>query len=193
MGKLILEMQMSVDGYVAGPDGQTDWMVWNWGANWTWDVQLQNFHTQLTLSAEWVIISRQMAEEGFIAHWRQAAERQDEQAIFAGHLSRVPKTVISTTLTKDREIPGGWENVTLADDLAVIDRLKQELNDNILVYGGAALVSGLLKRNLIDELYLLVNPVAIGDGLSIFSGLRHFQLKEAKGFPSGVTLLHYSA
>lgn len=93
-------MQVSLDGFMAGPQAQTDWMVWNWGPDWTWDKDLQDVHTNLTLRASHLVISRQIAEEGFIAHWRQAASRNNEQTVFAKHLSETSKTVITTTLTK---------------------------------------------------------------------------------------------
>lgn len=194
MAKLILEMQVSIDGFMAGPKGQTDWMTWNWGPLWSWDKELQRFHTQLTLSASHIVISRQMAEEGFIEHWQQAASHNDEQAIFAKHISTTPKTVASTTLTKKKDIPGGWANVDLTSDpVATITKLKQEQEGNILVYGGAMLVSGLLEYGLIDELYLLVNPVAIGSGMSVFRDRQYFRLKGALPFASGITVLHYLA
>lgn len=194
MAKLILEMQTSLDGFMAGPAGQTDWMVWNWGPDWTWGKGLQDFHTALTLSASHIIISRQMAEEGFIAHWQQTAAGKNNQAAFASHISKIPKTVISTTLTKSRPVPGGWDGVELADDMVTaVEKLKRQ-EGNILVYGGASLVSSMLKHRLVDELFLLVNPVAIGRGLGVFTYLEQplsLQLRKAESFPCGVTVLHY--
>jgi len=195
MGRLILEMQTSVDGFMAAPDGNTDWMIWNWGPQWTWDKAMQDFHTNLTLSASHLLISRQMAEEGFIKHWKQTAERGDEQAIFARHIAETPKTVVSTTLTKKDIIPGGWETADIANNLeSVVEYLKTRTGDT-LVYGGATLVSSLLENRLIDELFLIVNPVAIGEGKSIFNNVRgpmRFQLKEATAFSSGIIVQHYS-
>ena len=196
MGKLILETQVSLDGFMAGPEGQTDWMIWNWGPEWTWDIALQEFHTQLTLSAAHLLISRQMAEEGFIAHWRQTAEQKNSQAIFARHIAEAPKIVISTTLSKDDLIPGGWETAGIADDLiATVEKLKKQTTGNIVVYGGATLVGSLLSHQLIDELYLLVNPVVIGQGMSVFSELKelvNFKLKEVSAYSSGITVLNYT-
>jgi len=194
MAKLILEMQVSLDGFMAGPEGQTDWMTWNWGPEWCWDKELQHFHMQLTLSAFHIIISRQMAEEGFIGHWQQVASRNDEQAIFAKHISSTSKTVVSGILTKKLDIAGGWDNVDLVSDPVVaITKLKQEQEGNILVYGGAMLVSSLLEYGLIDEVYLLVNTVAIGSGLSVFRHRQYFRLKEASPFAAGIAVLHYLA
>jgi dihydrofolate reductase len=196
MGKLILEMQVSLDGFMAGAQGQTDWMIWNWGPDWTWDRNLRDFHTKLTLSAGHFLISRQMAEEGFVRHWQQAAAQKNEQTTFARHVCETPKTVISTTLTKERDIPGGWDNTDIAKDLiSTVKNLKKLTTGNILVYGGATLVSSLLVHQLIDELYLLVNPVAIGHGMSIFGDLKKpmgFRLKAATIYLSGITVLHYA-
>lgn len=194
MGKLILEMQISMDGYMAGPEGQTDWMIWNWGPDWDWDKKLRDFHTGLTLSASHILISRQMAEEGFMAHWKQASGRKDAQNAFANHIAQVSKTVISTKLSKDQPIPGGWENVSVAPDLdQTVRRLKEATEGNILVYGGATLVSGLLAYHLIDEIYLLMNPVTISNGMTAFREFQHFMLKEATAYNCGVVGLHYLA
>jgi len=64
----------------------------------------------------------------------------------------------------------------------------------MLVYGGATLVSSLIQARLIDEFHILINPVALGSGLSIFSSLDHKQnmiLLQSKSFSCGVVLLHY--
>lgn len=192
MAKLILEVQTSLDGYMAGPEGQVNWMIWNWGPEWTWDKELQNFHTDLTLSGCHILISRQMAEEGFIAHWQQTSVLNEEQKVFARHISESPKTIISRTLTKEKQIPGGWEGVAISGDLALsVSRLKHDTHGNILVYGGAMLVSSLLELDLIDELYLLVNPVAIGRGMHVFPDSRAFILRDAKSYRCSLVVLHY--
>lgn len=192
MAKLILEMQTSIDGYIATQKGETDWMIWNWGPDWTWDKKLQDFHTGLTLSATHLLISRQMAEEGFLLHWKHIAEQGNALSQFAGHLAGTPKTVISSSLQKSRAVPGGWENADISNDLvASVTQLKEKESGNILVYGGATLVSSLLKHRLIDELYLLVNPVVIGSGMTAFKDRQSFKLSSAQSFTCGVTVLHY--
>jgi len=192
MAKLILEMQTSLDGFMAGPQGQTDWMVWNWGPEWTWDKTLQDFHTNLTRLASHILISRQMAEEGFTAHWKQAAAQNNEQSTFAEHISKTPKIVISTTLTKDQQIPGGWnETLSIEKSIDFLEDFKHKAHGTILVYGGATLVSSLLEKKYIDELYLVVNPVAIGEGLNVFNSIKYFQLIDVESYQSGIAVLHY--
>src|SRR5437870_3011500 len=101
MRKLKLEVQMSVDGFIADSTGGTDWMIWNWGSPWSWDADLQNYHTQLTKSAGCILLSRQMAEEGFNAHWQKASENlEDPRYEFAKHITETPKVVFTKTLNK---------------------------------------------------------------------------------------------
>jgi riboflavin biosynthesis pyrimidine reductase len=74
MRKLKLEMQVSVDGFTAGADGDTRWMVWNWTENWPWNDRLRTYHNDLTLSSDCTLLSRKMAEEGFCDHWERVSQ-----------------------------------------------------------------------------------------------------------------------
>jgi dihydrofolate reductase len=197
MRRIILEVQVSIDGYIAESNGNTDWMIWNWGPDWKWDEELQEYHNDLTKSADCILISRQMAEEGFIAHWAKVAENfNDPQYSFSKHITDTPKVVISTTLDKSISIPGGWSNTNIirGDLVTEINLLKKTKGRNILVYGGATLVSSLIKAQLIDEFHLLINPVILGKGLSIFSKVddrQNVKLIKSKSFDCGIGLLHF--
>jgi dihydrofolate reductase len=197
MRKLKLELQVSLDGFMADQDGGTNWMVWNWGPDWTWDVALQQYHTRLTTSADCFFISRQMAEEGFVAHWAKAAENKtDPRYEFAKHITDSKKNVFSTTLSTSTSIPGGWDNIEIVgkDYVAYIHDLKRKNGKDILIYGGATLVSSLIQAGLVDEFYFIVNPVAIGRGLSIFNGLQKpltLKLMSVQAFECGVAVQHY--
>jgi hypothetical protein len=59
--KVKAEVQTSIDGFMASVDGRTDWMVWNWGPDWTWDPALRQCHVDLTTSSDCVLLSRKMA------------------------------------------------------------------------------------------------------------------------------------
>ncbi|WP_212005722.1 dihydrofolate reductase family protein [Chitinophaga sp. HK235] len=194
MNKLILETQISIDGFIADKNGGTDWMIWNWGPEWNWDEDLQLYHTNLNKSASTIIISGQMAKEGFNAHWHNAASNQnDKRYDFAHHIHNASKYVISATLTKDVEIPGGWHKTDILNgDLKdAITTLKKSEAGNIIVYGGATLVSNLINEDLIDEYHLMVNPVAIGSGLSIFQKPKHLKLIKSTSFTCGVIVNQY--
>lgn len=194
MNKLILETQISIDGYIADENGGTDWMIWNWGPDWTWEKDLQVYHTNLNKSVSSILISSQMAQEGFNAHWKQVIQDPtDARFEFANHIVNSKKYVVSRTLTTEIEIPGGWQNVSilkenLEDD---ITNLKSQNNGDIIVYGGATLVSSLINANLIDEYHLIVNPVALGQGLPVFKKLTNLKMVNSKPFECGIIVNHY--
>jgi len=196
MRKLKLEIQLSVDGFIADVNGNTNWMIWNWGPDWTWDEELRQYHTDLTKSANTILISRQMAQEGFNAHWKQVtADRHDTRFEFAEHITNSRKIVFSKTLSKSVPIPGGWDNTDLANEnfVSVIHQLKKRSSRDMIVYGGASFVSSLINAKLIDEFHLLINPVLLGNGLSIFNVIKRLDLKllGSKSYACGIVLLRY--
>ena len=89
-----------------------------------------------------------------------------------------------------------WVNtdITTGDLKDEITKLKSQDGGDIIVYGGDSLYASLIKENLIDEYYLFVNPVVIGNGKTIFKDLkeiRKLSLVESITFDSGTVLLHY--
>lgn len=194
MNKLILETQISIDGFIADENGDTSWMIWNWGPDWNWDKDLQAYHTNLNKSVNSILISSQMAQEGFNAHWKQVTQDPTEPRFeFANHIVNAEKFVVSRTLTTETEIPGGWQNISiLKENLeADITNLKSQSSGNIIVYGGATLVSSLIKLNLIDEYHFIINPVALGQGLPIFKKLTNLKMVNSKPFECGIIVNHY--
>lgn len=199
MKKLKLETQVSIDGFVADINGNTDWMKWNWGPDWTWDEELQRYHTELTESVDCILLSRQMAEEGFNAHWQKVTEDPlDTRFRFAKHITGIQKIVFSRTIDRSTQIPGGWHRTEIADGnfIDVVNQLKKQDGKDIIVYGGSTFVASLIKAGLIDEFHLLVNPVALGHGLPIFNTIdnkQNIELVNAKSYKCGMVLLHYKA
>lgn len=182
MRKLKLQVQMSIDGYVAGPDGEMDWMTWNW------DDALKQYVTDLTESMDCIILGRKLAE-GFIPHWANVAAHPDNPDYPAGKkFTDTPKVVFTRTLEKS-----AWDNTVLAKgELAEeIHALKQKDGKDIIVYGGASFVSHLIQQNLIDEYHLFVNPTAIGKGMPVFSGKTVLKLEKSIPFECGITVLVY--
>jgi dihydrofolate reductase len=197
MRRLILETQVSIDGFIAGINGNTDWMIWNWSPDWTWDAELQSYHTQLTKSADCILLSRQMAEEGFNAHWQKVTENPlDARFSFAKHITDTRKIVFSETINRSTQIPGGWHKTEIANGnfIDAVKQLKNQDGKDIIVYGGSTFVASLIRAGLIDEFHLLVNPVALGQGLPIFNTLDNKQdmkLIKANSYKCGIVLLHY--
>lgn len=194
MTRLILETQISIDGYIADEHGGTDWMIWNWGPDWNWDKNLQAYHTNLNKSAANILISAQMACEGFMAHWQQVAQDPaDARYDFASHIIRANKFVVSHMLTKEDKIPGGWINTNIlnGNPEEKVVKLKNRNEGHIIVYGGATLVSSLIAADLIDDYHFIINPVALGNGLSIFKQLKRLKLVAATAFQCGVIVSQY--
>ncbi len=175
---------MSVDGYIAGPNGEMDWMVWDW------DDELKKYVTAITKPIDCIVLGRKLAQ-GFIPHWAAKPEMDGADKMNSTH-----KIVFTKTLeTSDPEVVG-WGNTVLAKgDLAEeITKLKNQNGKDIIVYGGATFVSSLIKAGLIDEYHLFINPSAIGDGIAIFKQLdnrRDLTLIKSKSFPCGIILQHY--
>jgi dihydrofolate reductase len=185
--KLKLQVQMSVDGYIAGPNGEMDWMVWNW------DDKLKEYVNELTEPVDSILLGRKMTE-GFISHWSDVMTKPDHpDYTFAKKMIEIPKVVFTKTLNKSE-----WVNTDIAtgDLTDEINKLKRQNGKDIIVYGGASFDSSLIKAGLIDEFYLFVNPAAIGNGITIFKDLNEmlkFTLAKSIPFDCGVVLLHYEA
>ena len=77
MRKLKLQVQITVDGFVGGPNGELDWMTWNW------DDKLKDHVTKLTEPVDCVLLGRKMTD-GFISHWAKVAEDPSAEDYWAG-------------------------------------------------------------------------------------------------------------
>ena len=182
MRKLKLQMQITSDGFVAGPEGQLDWMTWNM------DEKLQGFITHLTDTSDTILLGRKMTP-GFIDYWeREITKPQGPQYPFARKMVELPKLVFSKML---RVVDGQNARVENSDLKNAVDQLKQAPGNDIIVYGGATFVSSLIENALIDEFNLFVNPVAIGNGLRIFKDRRPLMLTASTAYPCGIVVNAY--
>jgi dihydrofolate reductase len=190
MRKLKLQVQISIDGFIADKNGKTDWMIWNWGQEWTWDNKLQKYFEDLTASIDCVLLSRKMAVEGFIDHWAKMADSKNSQSSFAKIIKPAHKVVFSKTLKKSK-----WDNTEIAGGnlKTEIDKMKKQKGKDIIVYGGASFLSSLIHANLIDEFHLFVNPTMLGGGMPIFkeAGKLNLDLVDAKSYACGIVVLIY--
>jgi dihydrofolate reductase len=181
MRKLIYSMTVSLDGYIAGPDGAIDWSVP--------DEELFRFHTQQVQEIGVHLCGRRLYET--MVYWEAAEERP----LAAGHVEfaqiwkALPKVVFSTTLE------GVVGNTRLARDGVgeEVSRLKEQPGKEIAV-GGAGLARACMKLELIDEWRLFVSPVLLGGGTPYFPILderTNLELVETKTFGSRIAYLRY--
>jgi dihydrofolate reductase len=185
MRKLKLQMQITVDGFVAGPDGQLSWMTREAG-----DERLIKFITHLTDTSDTILLGRKMTG-GFVQYWEAIVSKPNSPEYeFARKMVDTPKVVFSKTLT---EVPGKNIRVENGDLREAVTRLKGQTGKDIVVYGGATFVSSLIQAGLIDELNFFVNPVAIGRGMQVFKGETPFSLITSTAYQSGIVVNSYRA
>ena len=184
MRKVKLQMQMTINGYVGQPNGENDWMTWNP------DDEFIAFLGSLLDSSDTLLIGRKLAEGGFIQFWEDTADKNPAHP-FAKKIAAIQKVVFTKTLGQST-----WNNTSLAKgNLAEeITALKKQTGKDLLVFGGADFVSSLVKEGLIDEYYLIINPTAMANGMTIFNsleGIQKFTPIQSKLYPGGKTVLSF--
>lgn len=191
MRKLVLHMQMSVDGFVGG-DSPHPWQTWDWVSDCPWDADLKTDFNAFFQTVGTILLSRKMAEEGYIDHWKRTAERYPEDPFydFARKITAVPKVVLSRRL--DRSV---WERTTVTRGILAkeVDALKNSGDGTMAVFGGHGFASALIAKGLVDEYQFFVNPAALGCGLNIFqqSGFRELRLAGSKAYECGIVANRY--
>jgi dihydrofolate reductase len=183
MRKVKLQMQMTINGYVGGLKGEGDWMTWNP------DPEFIEFLASLIDTSDTLLLGRKTAE-GIINYWENEAVKNPGHP-FAKKITDIPKVVFTKTL--DKSI---WNTTTLAKGNLTeeIAGLKKQNGKDILIFGGADFVSSLIKEGLIDEYHLIINPTAMGNGMTIFNSLdsiRKFTPIQSKLFSGGKTVLSF--
>ncbi|UVD60530.1 dihydrofolate reductase family protein (plasmid) [Rhizobium sp. Pop5] len=190
MRELILTMAMSLDGFVSGPEGETEWIFSGdqeaiaWKVENAWNAGLH------------IMGSRTF--QGMAGYWPTAT------GVFAPPMNQIPKAVFSKqgpAILKAGETAKGrgeglqpgaesWGEAYVASgDLAEeVARLKAEDGKPIFAHGGAAFARSLIAHGLVDQYMLMVYPLVLGKGLPIFSDLaqpRQLKLIASKVFPKG--------
>lgn len=185
MRKLKLQVQMTIDGFVAGPNGELDWM---WIAGERDDAGLQKV-IELADSCDTILLGRKMTR-GFVDYWESVVDNQPDSAEqpLAQRMVNMRKIVFSRTQTA---ISGRNLEVENGNLVTAVQALKEAPGKDIMVYGGASFVSALISHNLIDEYYIFRNPVAIGQGLPIFKERKPLKLESSTVYKNGKTVDKY--
>lgn len=174
--KVVLNMNVTLDGYVARPNGDLDWMFPNINEERTKSIVD-------TLGDIDVFLMGRVTYQGMAAHWPTASDA------IAPFMNRADKLVFSTTL--DRL---DWENARLAtrDPEQEIAALKERPETTVAVCGGARFAQSLSAQGLIDEYSLTIHPVVLGDGMPLFNSPVDLQLLSTRVFDTGAVVHRYA-
>jgi dihydrofolate reductase len=184
MRKLKLQMHMTIDGFVAGPNGEQDWVFIG-----ERDAVAFSKIVELANSSDTLLLGRK-ATRPFIDHWENVAENQPGSPAhgLAQQIVNMRKIVFSRTET---DIKGRNLEVENGDLATAVQALKNEPGKDIFTYGGADFASSLISLNLVDEYYIIVSPVAIGDGMRIFKERKILKLESSVAYSHGKVLNKY--
>jgi dihydrofolate reductase len=179
-------MMLSLDGYFEGPDHDLSWH--------NVDEEFNSFAIAQMQEGDTILFGRRTYQlmESF---WPSKEGLEGDPEV-AEIMNKMPKVVVSRTLEKAVETDI-WRNVTLIKDNVKeeITKLKNKKGGNIILLGSSNLCVTLLEEGLLDELRIMINPVAIGEGTSLFKGIKNklnLKLLKTKTFNSGNILLYYN-
>ena len=178
-------MHTSLDGFVAGPNGEMDWI--------NVDDEMFDFVATMTEQADTALYGR-VTYEMMQSYWPKAGEQPKatkHDIEHSGWYNKVSKIVLSKTIQET----GLHNTKVIGDQLSVnINKLKQQEGQNILIFGSPGASKSLLNEGLIDEFWLFVNPIILGEGMPLFkdmTGATTLNFIESRTFACGVIALHY--
>jgi dihydrofolate reductase len=183
MRKIISFMHLSLDGFVAGPNGEMDWIKV--------DEEIFDHIGKRIIEGDTALYGRvtyQMME----SYWPTAADQPAASKHDIEHskwYAKIQKVVLSNTM-KDSD------NTKIIGDNLVehINELKQGDGKDILVFGSPTATHSLIQKDLIDGYWLFVNPIILGEGIPLFENVKHkikLKLLNSRQFSSGVNELNY--
>jgi dihydrofolate reductase len=185
MRSLIFFMHTSLDGFVAGPNGELNWVNIN--------EEIFDFVATMTAKADTALYGR-VTYEMMQSYWPTAGEQPNASKHDKEHSAwykKVSKIVLSRTISEK-----GLDNTTVISENLTenINKIKNQDGKNILIFGSPGASHSLMSEGLVDEFWLFVNPVLIGQGIPLFKNVTEtikLNLIESKTFSCGVIALHY--
>lgn len=186
MRKIIVSNLVTLDGFFEGPDQELDWFVV--------EEEFFDYVKDLFQSVDTILYGRitflQMA-----GHWPTPAADENDPAI-TENMNSLQKIVFSTTLADQDVAAVGWNNSRLINKNIIeeVKKLKQQAGKDMVIFGSGQLISSFAAEGLIDEYRLILNPVILGKGNSLFktgSERKELKLVSAKALGSGVVILVY--
>lgn len=185
MRKVILFMHASLDGFVAGPNGEMDWIIY--------DEELQNYAKEVHSNVDTVLYGR-VTYQMMAGFWSNPPENLLDSKYHVEHahwLENATKIAFSKSLDRVE-----WKNSRLIKENIAeeISTLKKQSGKDMIIIGSASFAHSLMKLGLIDEYRINVNPVVLGGGIPLFKDVAdriHLKLEKANTFNTGVVGLVY--
>ena len=187
MRKLILSMKISIDGFATGLNDDMSWLQKDGDQHWN-DLfkMLENVDLFIMGGGMW---------NGYKDYWKSALKEKGfskNEIKYAKLAERTQHLIFSSTLKN-----AGWENAAIesGDVKQVIKLIKKQPGKDIQIVGGPEFASSIIDSGLIDEYRLMINPVILGKGKSIFENLQfqhHLKRTKIKAFDNGVTVITYT-
>jgi len=187
MRNIITTTWVTLDGYIAGPNGEMDWVAENY------DDAMATYENEIVSQADTLLLGR-VTYQSFAGSWPHVPDNpnaSEGEKAYARALNAMRKIVFSRTLESVE-----WNNSTLRKEVVPeeIEQLKQEPGRDMLIYGSASIIQTLTNHRLIDEYQVLVHPLIVGGGKPLFQNIQHqlkLKLVNTKTHPSGVVVLSY--
>lgn len=185
MRKIISFMHVSLDGFVAGPNGEMDWI--------NVDEEIFDYIGKRISESDTALYGR-VTFDMMESYWPTAGDQPDASKHDIEHAQwykKVHKVVLSRTM-KDE----GLTNTTIISVNLTerINEIKQQPGNEIAVFGSPTATHSLMQLNLIDGFWLFLNPVILGEGIPLFTGIKDkikLNLLNTHQFTCGVTELNY--
>jgi dihydrofolate reductase len=183
MAKLSAFNNISLDGYFSGRNGEFSW------AKSHLDPEFNAFVASNSQMGGTIVLGRITYQ--LMANYWPTQQALKSDPVVADGMNKSPKIVFSRTLSSTT-----WSNSRLVntDPVAEIRRLKEKSADDMVILGSGSIVAQLAQAGLIDEFQIVVNPVVLGEGRTMFDGLKHsvgLKLTRNRVFPSGNAFLCY--
>lgn len=186
MRKIILSLHTSLDGFLAGPNGEMNWIKL--------DAELFDHVGTLTATADTALYGR-VTYEMMEGYWPTAGEKPNATKHDIEHSTwykQAEKIVLSKTREGDKANKTTFIGTNVPEE---IEKRKNQPGKNIIIFGSPSAAHSLMEHNLIDDYWLFVNPILLGKGIPVFSKIKDrisLKLETTKVFPCSVTALHYT-
>jgi dihydrofolate reductase len=186
MRKIILVLHTTLDGFVAGPNGEMDWIKL--------DDEMFDLVGKFTDEADTALYGR-VTYQMMDSYWPTAADQPNATKHDIEHsiwYNKVEKVVLSRTM----DSTGAIKTTFIGNNIpAEIEKLKKRAGKNIMIFGSPTAVHSLMEDNLIDDYWLFINPIILGQGIPLFVKTKdkiELNLVTTKVFSNGVAALNYA-